>query len=269
MEAFIKAGECIMRYSRVGKGTKVLVMLHGYGQSLDTFDDIAGQLGKSEFDVITIDLPGSGHSTWGERSVISVEYMASEVIALLDKIGVANFWLVGHSMGGYVASAMIETYSERLNGVMLFHSLPIGDTDERKAKREREIELLLADKKEMLAGINPLKGFAPHNSGRCMEQIEEKIEQFLMSDDMALVATLRGLMERKDRTEIVAKYAESHKLMIIFGEWDEYIPKDMWEDISQKLPKAQISILEHSAHMGYREEQERSIALIEELAVTI
>ncbi|MFI3286938.1 MAG: alpha/beta hydrolase [Rikenellaceae bacterium] len=253
MEAFISAGDSIIRYSRFGKGTKTIVLLHGYGQSMDTFEDLGGQLGKS-FDVVLMDLPGSGFSTWGEREVITVKYMAECVSEVLTKLGVERYFLVGHSMGGYVAAELIAADSARIEGVQFLHSLPFGDSEERRALRRREIELLLADKKEMLAVANPLKGFASINAGRCSEAIEEKVEQFLQTEDAALIATLRGLMERCDLSSAVSSYSENNPVEFIFGEFDEYIPLEMRERVIELIPSATIQTLPKSGHMGYKEE---------------
>lgn len=253
MEAFISASDSIIRYSRFGKGEKTVVFLHGYGQSMDTFEELAGQLGKS-CDIILLDLPGSGFSTWGDREIIGVDYMAGCVSEVLTKLGVEKYYLVGHSMGGYVAGELIACDSSRLSSVMFLHSLPFGDTEERKELRQREIDLILAEKKEMLAVANPLKGFAAHNSKRCEEAIEEKVEQFLQTEDAALVATLKGLMERKDLTETVENFAKNTPVHFVFGEFDSYIPKELWEVQSEKIPSAKQHILSSSAHMGYREE---------------
>lgn len=261
MEGFMAVDDAIVRYSKFGKGEKVVVMLHGYGQSMDTFEDIAGQLGK-DHTVVLMDLPASGFSTWGDRDVVTVDYMADIAIGLLTKLSIESYYLVGHSMGGYVASAMIEKDAERTTGLLLFHSLPFGDTDEHRERREREIELILADKKEMLTTINPLKGFAPQNAKRCADDIEEKIEQFLLTPDEALVATLRGLMQRPDRCEAVNAYGSRKPLTLILGTFDQYIPQTLWDEVREKLPTARIEILENSAHMGYREEPARALSLM-------
>ncbi len=261
MEGFMAVDDAIVRYSKFGKGEKVVVMLHGYGQSLDTFEHIAGQLGK-DHTVILLDLPASGFSTWGDREVVTVDYMADITIGLLTKLSVESYYLIGHSMGGYVAAAMVEKDAERISALMLLHSLPFGDTDEHRQRRTREIELILADKKEMLTTINPLKGFAPQNAKRCTEDIEEKIEQFLLTPDEALVATLRGLMQRPDRCEVVNSFAKSKPFVLVLGTYDQYIPQTLWDEVREELSNVSIEVLDGSAHMGYREEPNRTIEII-------
>lgn len=262
MEAFISAGDAVVRYSRYGVGERTVLLLHGYGQSMDTFEEFGGQLGK-KYRVVTVDLPGSGFSTYGTREVITTDYMAEVVMELITKLGIEKYSVVGHSMGGYVAAALSEKDSERVEKIVMFHSLAVGDSDEKRAKRKQEIELLKAGKKELLAGLNPLKGFAEANKKRCEDDIDEKVEQFLMTDDDALVATLEGLMERPDRTSALKTFAESKPLAFIFGMHDDYIPFKWKEEMEKEIPNAKYYVLENSGHMGYREEKGVSLTMLE------
>ncbi len=253
--------DIVVRYADYGKGEKVVVMLHGYGQSIELLEEFGGKLGKS-FRVVAIDLPGSGLSTYGERESISMEFMADTVSAALTKLGVESYSLIAHSMGGYVASVLVQSDSKRIERLIMFHSLPKGDSEGSRAKREREITLIEAGKKEMLVSLNPLKGFAKANARRCEDQIEEKIEQFMLTDDDALIATLRGMAEREDRTEALDIFSKERPLLFIFGGSDPYIPTEIWQEVIEKLPNAKVEILENSGHMGFVEEVERSVEIV-------
>src|SRR5674536_23752 len=114
-----------IHYSDSGNGT-VIVLLHGYLESSEVWNGFAEKL-KSEFRIISVDLPGHGLSdVYGE--VHSMEFMATAVKNLVDSLDLKKVFLLGHSMGGYVALAFLELFPEYLLGYCLFHSQPFADT---------------------------------------------------------------------------------------------------------------------------------------------
>ena len=66
-------------------------------------------------------------------------------------------------MGGYVALAFAEKYPEMLAGYVLFHSHPYADSPEGISKRKREIEVVMAGKKNIMYPANISMMFAENN----------------------------------------------------------------------------------------------------------
>lgn len=261
MEKFVTAAGVVTRYMDIGRGENTTLLIHGYLESLDVWDSFAGQMGKSRR-VIAIDLPGSGFSDWGARETISIDFMADVAADILRIAGVAKATVVGHSMGGYVATAMAELHPEKIEKLVLFHSAPGDDSDEKKANRIREIELVQSGKKELLASINPARGFAPQNVRRCHEAIEELAEQVMLTDDKAIIATLKGMAARKDRSDFFASYSASAPTMIIYGMFDPYIDAQARAYMIEKYPKAEVALLDNSGHMGFIEQPELALNLL-------
>lgn len=251
MEKFIIANQTPVRYADAGKGTQTVLLLHGYLESMEVWEEFAGQLGKY-YRVLRMDLPGHGFSDWGGREVISIDYMADTAAAVLESAGVEKCTVVGHSMGGYVALSLAINHPERVEGLVLFHSSPNADSPEKKANRQREIELVEAGKKEMLARVNPGKGFAEANQTRCAEAIEDLAEQVMLTEDEAIVAILKGMSERKDRNEKMR--ALKIPELMIFGRGDNYIPVAAAEGMIAAQPQAEVAWLDHSGHMGFIEQ---------------
>jgi len=89
-------------YDKAGKGKLVVLLLHGWGDSLKTFDGLSRELAK-HYTVLRLDLPGFGatqppHEVWG------LEQYAKFVHAFLVKLQIpAIHAVVGHSNGGAVA----------------------------------------------------------------------------------------------------------------------------------------------------------------------
>lgn len=255
MEKFIIANNTPVRYADAGKGTQAVLLLHGYLESIEVWETFAGALGK-HYRVLRMDLPGHGFSDWGGREVITMEYMADTAAAVLESAGVEKCTVVGHSMGGYVALALAANHPERVEGLVLFHSSPNADTPEKAANRQREIELVEAGKKEMLARVNPGKGFAEANQKRCAEAIEDLAEQVMLTEDEAIVAILKGMSERKDRNEQMRQMKIPQ--LMIFGRGDNYIPVAAAENMVAAQPQADAAWLDQSGHMGFIEQPKES-----------
>jgi pimeloyl-ACP methyl ester carboxylesterase len=73
---------------------------------------------------IAVDLPGFGFSDPPPRG--SIAGYARDVADALDAIGAKRFTLVGHSLGGAVATALAELMPERVTGLVLLAPAGFG-----------------------------------------------------------------------------------------------------------------------------------------------
>lgn len=258
MEKFIVAGGVALRVSDTLKGAPAVVLLHGYLESLDVWEEFTKLLAP-RFRVVAMDIPGHGISQV-MGPVHTMEGIADVIKGVLDSLGVEKCFIAGHSMGGYAAEAFAAVYPEMLQGLILFHSTPNPDSEEKKEDRRREIEMVRANKKELIASLFAPKGFAPGNRRRLSSRITELEEIMTMSDDEGIEAILRGLMERKDQNEMLRGLKVPQ--LFIFGRDDVFIPLAAAEKIASEHPQAEVAWLENSGHMGFMEEPEVSAQII-------
>ena len=263
MEKFMVAAGTALRISDRGKQGPVIVLLHGYLESLEVWEDFTSLL-TPHFRVVAIDIPGHGISQV-KGEIHTMEFVAEVLKGVLDKLGITRCFVVGHSMGGYVAEAFAAAYPEYLMGLVLFHSTPNPDTEEKKENRRREIELIRAGKKETIATLFAPKGFAEVNRRRLRERIAQQEELISMSEDEGIIALLGGLIQRKDQNEMLRNLAVPQ--LFIFGRMDEFIPVEAAETIIAAQPQAEVAWLDHSGHMGFIEEPERSAEILTEFCL--
>lgn len=264
MEKFIVAGDCAIRIGDTLKGDRTVVLLHGYLESLNVWDDFTGLIQK-QVRVIAPDLPGHGISEV-KGDVHTMEFLADTVRAALQDVGVEKCTVVGHSMGGYAALALAAKYPEILDGLVLFHSTPNPDSEQKKEDREREIAIIESGKKELLAKIFPGKGFAADRRTKFADEIEDLSELIMLTEDEGIVALLRGMEQRVDMNEMLRKLSVPQ--LFIFGRKDEYITTDVAEAMIANHPQAKVVWLENSGHMGFIEQpRELAEALLEFMGV--
>jgi pimeloyl-ACP methyl ester carboxylesterase len=107
-----------------GQGSPIL-LLHGYGGAIDWWDDIAPSLAKHHR-VIRLDLIGHG-GTAAPATGYEITRQAGVVSAVLDRLGVRRVTVVGHSMGGWIGTALASMHGDRVAGLVLIDSPPTVD----------------------------------------------------------------------------------------------------------------------------------------------
>lgn len=259
------AGTTPLHLCDSGTGDQCVVLLHGYLESMLVWDDFIPLLYK-KVRVVTLDLPGHGISTV-TGACHTMEFLADVVAAAMQALGIDRYTVVGHSMGGYVALALAERHAQHLDGVVLLSSTPNADSDEKRENRRREIALVQSGKKELLARVAPAAGFAACNRTRFKEQIEDLTEQVHVTEDEGIIALLNGMIERKDRNEMLRQSAT--RQLFILGCKDEYITEEVAEKMIANHPQATVVRLENSGHMGFIEEPEQTAeALLHFMGIT-
>lgn len=240
-----------VHFDELGSG-KVIVLLHGYLETMAIWSDFAQNLAK-QFRVITIDIPGHGKS--GKvNEVHSMELMADAVNTVLTFLRIEKCFMVGHSMGGYVVLSFMAKYRYKLNGICLFHSTPFADTEEKKANRDREISIIKEGKKEILFNTNIPKGFATDNLEKFAARIAKAKEIAARNEDDGIIAILEGMKARPDRQNLLKE--TGLPVLFILGKKDNYIPFELMNEVARRTATGEILALENSGHMGFMEEPE-------------
>ncbi len=258
VEKFIMAGDTALHICDSEHGERVVVLLHGYLESILVWDSFVPLIYKS-VRVITLDLPGHGISEV-QGEVHTMEWLATVVRDMLTQLGIDKCTLVGHSMGGYIAAAFTANYPERVNSLIMLSSTPNADSELKKENRLREIKLIESGKRELLARTTPQNGFAKENLRRLNSTIEEMQDIILLTEDEGIIALLRGMMCREDLNEALQQ--SSVPQLFIFGEKDGYIPLELSQKIAAAHPQAKTVWFKESGHNSFLEESEAVAATI-------
>jgi pimeloyl-ACP methyl ester carboxylesterase len=239
---------------RSGGSGGTLVLLHGFTEMQDIWNDFASEL-SAKYRVITMDLPGHGKSDCiGE--VHSMELMASCVKHVLDHTGVNDCVMIGHSMGGYVTLAFAEKYPERIKGFGLFHSSALADSDEARENRGRAVELIRKNYTSFISAFIP-DLFAPHNQEIYKKEIEGMVKAAKNMRPASIIAAQEGMKIRPDRTKVLAD--SQCPVLFILGKLDSRVP---FEKVLQQagMPNdAVVLTMGDVAHMGYIEARDKTL----------
>lgn len=106
---------------------KVVLLLHGKNFSSVYWEQTANDLLKNGYRVIMPDQIGFGKSSKPEDIQYTFQLLAQNTKAMLDKIGVTKVSVLGHSMGGMLATRFALMYPEMTEKLILEN--PIGLED--------------------------------------------------------------------------------------------------------------------------------------------
>lgn len=246
-----------LRWKDFGSG-KVLVLLHGFMETSDIWDDFAGELSEN-YRIITIDLPGHGKSE-NINGIHTMDEMARAVNFILTQAKINECVIIGHSMGGYVALAFAELYKNKVNGLGLFHSTATCDTEEAKTNRERTIEIVRKNRISFISSFIP-DLFAPSNREIFKKEIIKLEKSAKEMSAEGIIAALSGMKIRPDRKNIIenAKYP----VLFIIGKLDSRMPYIKILEQASSAKDATILLLGDTGHMGYLESRNKTLHCIE------
>ncbi len=118
-------------YTRAGRdqpagGGPPLLLVHGFMSSRRAFDGLIQLLSRHRR-VYALDLPGYGDSARPEslQGAYDRGFFAQAVIDFADAIGVGEFIIIGHSMGGGVSQEVARRVPQRVQQLVLINSVGV------------------------------------------------------------------------------------------------------------------------------------------------
>jgi pimeloyl-ACP methyl ester carboxylesterase len=118
--AFLPYRSSQVHYCWFGTGQKLLLCLHGYGESEASFHFLERYI-SADYTLIAPDLPFHGKTQWHEGMNFSIADLVAITEALHAKHGDGNsrITLLGYSMGGRVALQLLQSLSTRIEKTVL------------------------------------------------------------------------------------------------------------------------------------------------------
>lgn len=235
-----------------GKG-KVVVLLHGFLGSHKIWEQTTNELSKS-YRVIAIDLPGHG-DTDCVGYAHSMDLMAKCVKSVLDWLRLKKYVIIGHSMGGYVGLAFADLFPDHLNGLCLYHSWGLADSEEKKKDRMRAVAAVKANRgiytKTTIKNL-----FATKNLKYLKDEIAFATTIAKGTSKKGIIAALLGMKDRPRRDIILSLV--KYPIMIVIGEQDNVLPFEQLLEQAKLIKNKSLLYLEHDGHMGFLESPRES-----------
>jgi len=243
-------------YRERGEGPAV-ILVHGFLENQKMWNDVVDVL-KDTHQVYTLDLLGHGDSD-GLCDIHTMEQQAMLINDLMQRQKIIKATLIGHSMGGYVSLAFAELYPEKLTGLGLLNSHPFADNIEKQEARERAIKTVKRNYEAYVKAAIP-SFFAPDNREKYRDEIDKLVHEALKMSPENIIAALKGMKLRKDRSDLFCKRQHFPKLWII-GKKDPLIDLEKIRDLAAHC-KGTDYIELSEGHMSYVENKTEMPAVI-------
>lgn len=196
-----------LRSGRQSKGT--IIFLHGIASFLGVWKDAINEIGDN-FDILTVDLIGHGHSPspeWHGSQTLSAQARAVARTMLHTRSIKKPIFIVGHSMGSLVAVEFAKKYPFLVNQIILL-SPPIYR--EKPSKQIAQERLLKKGYQDIVE--NPEKSFdfvnlvikmglvdvKPIKDTKYFDNLRESLQTAIVEQD-----TYAVLSKIKTRTKII------------------------------------------------------------------
>ena len=225
---------------------KSVVFLHGFGTSASIWADFIALL------------PQENQYFAADYSAITfcqtVEEYADWLHLELKERNISDFYLIGHSMGGYIALAYTEKYGKNVAGLGLFHSTSYADSEEKKAARLKTIGFI-----EKHGAEEFLSDFLPNMfSGTFKKSHSEVVNQIIEKNKNipaeALISATLAMRQRPDRRHILQNFEKP--ILMLIGKQDNFIPYQNALEQVALIQKPLIYIHHGVAHAGMIEAPE-------------
>lgn len=248
----VTVGTTAFAYRDLGaRSSAPLILLNHWGAVLDNFDPrIVDGLARTRR-VIAIDYRGIGAS--GGTAPVTIDEMARDVIELSNALGLNTFDLLGFSLGGFVAQAIVLKAPERVRRLILAGTGPAGGIGiEQVGKVSWPL---------MLKGLLTLRDpktylfFTATANGRLaarafLQRLKERKSGRDKSPTPA--ALLRQLKAIKAWGRQAPQALDSIRVPVLIanGDQDIMVPTENSHDMAQRIPGAQLVIYNDAGHGG-------------------
>ena len=238
-----------LAYYDQGKGEQTILLIHGFGEDHAIWKNQIEFL-STHYRVIAPNLPGvhckplALHHSQAPNIRMYVEVLHE----LMHHLHIEQYYIVGHSMGGYIGLSFADYYVNHVQGLLLFHSTTYEDNEAKKTSRMKVAEFIQE------WGVSKyLETATPNLFGDAFKKtnpgvIQNVIESGSGISQEAMIQFVFAMRNRKAMTHLLKQH--TIPVWMIVGEADLAVPiQDSLEQI-KLLPSSNSLVLNNVGHMG-------------------
>lgn len=233
-----------LAYKDEGKGPTV-VMLHGWGADLSSFEVLAGMLTPS-YRVIRLDLPGFGDSEQPLSDWHIADY-ANCVAAFLQKLGVSKVHaLLGHSFGGRISIKAVGT-----GLITPEHVVLVGSAGVRQSQTLRNrVYKAVAKTGKAVTSLPGLSALQP--------RLRKALYTSAGSTDYLQAGTMKQIFLHTINEDLQADAANiTVPTILIWGKNDTETTLAQGEKLASCIPNARLFSIEGAGHYAFIDEPQK------------
>lgn len=237
----------------------VLLMLHGFGTSLESWDGWAEPL-SADHRVIRPDLPGFGLTGADPSGEYTDARMVAVLVALLDTLGVPRATVIGNSMGGRFAWEFAAAHPDRVAKLVLVSPDGFESPGVKYDKRQDvplAMRLLPYTLPNFMLRANLEAAFG--DKSKMPEAALDRTRDMMRAPGVrrAIIARMEQTILRDPRPMLKQITAPT---LLIWGDQDALIPISNAPDYLAAIPNARLITLPGIGHLPQEEAPADSLA---------
>ena len=139
-------------------GQPLILMLHGGSQQSHSWDFVSLPLSE-HYHILALDQRGHGDSDWAAGGDYSIEAHQSDIDGFVDALGLRDFHLIGHSMGGRNSYVWASRHPGMLRSLVIVDTGPVAQARGRnRIQNFRELPDELDSFEEFAARVQEYTG---------------------------------------------------------------------------------------------------------------
>ncbi len=248
-----------LAYTVTGSGNAgTILLIHGYPLNGDLFAAQRRALG-ARYRVITVDLRGFGDSVAPDDQG-SIDLYATDVLALMDRLGIPQAIIGGHSMGGAITLRLYQRAPGRFRGMILNDpAAQPPPTAEQFVWRGYQQQARESDPSSFVPLLLP--EFLTGRTRSTRPNFVTKVTALILAASRnGLVGGARALETRPDVRGVFGNIAVP--TLILEGEEDSLTPMEGAVALSRAIPGSTLAIVPGASHGVIREAAAASNAAI-------
>ena len=259
---FIPIDGMNVHYRDEGKG-QVIVLLHGTGASLHTWDKWADEL-KNKYRVIRLDLPAYGLTGPHPDNKYSISNYSKFLHSFVNKLELSDFILSGNSLGASISWHYASVYQDK---VKLLSLLSPGGFINKDQESPLVIRLARAPViRKILRYVTPrffIKNTLEevyYDNNKLTDQKIDTYRNMILRENNREAFISRSLSNPKDYTDRLKLI--SIPTQIIWGNEDTWIPVSNAKFFEAEIQNIRIDIMDETGHIPMEERPQESLDLL-------
>ncbi|MCU0691268.1 MAG: alpha/beta hydrolase [Polyangiaceae bacterium] len=209
--------------------------------------------------VLAPDLRGFGSNVAGDLPT-TLDQHARDLVDMLDRAGIPRAVVVGISMGGYIAMALMRRWPARVAGLLLADTTAEPDPPARRAERQALAQQLRREGMRVVVDAMLPKLVAPDAS----DAVRQQLRAWMLSQHPdGVAAGLRMLEQRPDARPSLAAIRAPTTLAC--GALDALTPPPAMREMAARIPGSSLHELSGVGHMSHLEAPEAFAQLLRNL----
>jgi 3-oxoadipate enol-lactonase len=271
-------------FNDIGNGCAV-VLLHGFPFNRSMWTDQVEFFSAHGYRAVAPDLRGfegmsdklqfvadsEGGETEREaeacRTIATMDDMARDVAALMDKLRIDSAVICGLSMGCYVALEFIHLFPSRARALILCGPKAQGPDETEKINREALALRLLAEGMNFAVASISKTLLAQRTLNDKPDVVARVREMIQRTDPRGAAAAQRGMAMRRDYSNDLAGI--SVPTLIIAGREDGVRKPEDAEFIAERIPNSELIVIDDAGHLMNMERPEIFSRVMLELLGTL